>query len=237
MTNPSPASASPPPAAAPRVAALIPAYREARHIADVVRATLPHVDEVWVVDDGSPDDTAAVAEAAGAKLIRHEVNKGKGAAIKTGLRALGARGARFIVLLDGDGQHAAAEISRFVAAAEGGAGLVVGNRLGDARSMPFVRKCVNRFMSWRISRACGTPIPDTQCGFRLVTRERIEAVLGESDHFDFETEMLVRAARAGCPIASVPVSYIYGEEQSKISPVRDALRFFRLMKKLTGSWL
>jgi glycosyltransferase involved in cell wall biosynthesis len=230
-------STTTPPDAAPRVAALIPAYREERHIADVVRATVAHVDEVWVVDDGSPDATAACAEAAGAKVIRHPVNRGKGAAIKTGLLSLAERGAQFIVLLDGDGQHAAAEIPRFVAAAEAGAGLVVGNRLGDTRTMPFVRHGVNRYMSWRISRVCGTRIPDTQCGFRLVARDRVAVVLGESDHFDFETEMLVRAARAGCPIASVPVSTIYGEEQSKISPVRDALRFFRLMKKLTGSWL
>ncbi len=222
---------------APRVVALVPAYREARHIAEVVRTTLPHVDEVWVVDDGSPDATAAQAEAAGAKVIRHPVNRGKGAAIKTGLLALAERGARYIVLLDGDGQHAPAEIARFVAAAEAGAGLVVGNRLEDTRTMPFVRRCVNRYMSWRISRVCGTRIPDTQCGFRLVARDRVAAVLGESDHFDFETEMLVRAVRAGCPVTSVPVSTIYGEEQSKISPVRDALRFFRLMKKLTGSWL
>jgi glycosyltransferase involved in cell wall biosynthesis len=223
--------------AAPRVAALIPAYREARHIAAVVRATRPQVDEVLVVDDGSPDDTAAQAEAAGARVIRHAANRGKGAAIKTGLAALRERGARFIVLLDGDGQHASDEIPRFVAAAEAGAELVVGNRLGDTRDMPLVRRWVNRFMSWRISRACGTPIPDTQCGFRLLARDAVPALLGETDRFDFETEMLVLAARAGHRIASVPIRTIYGEEKSKISPVRDALRFFRLMRRLTGRWL
>ncbi len=226
-----------PDTAPPRVAALIPAYREARHIAAVVRATLPHADEVWVVDDGSPDDTAAVAEAAGARLVRHPANLGKGAAIKTGLAALRERGARFIVLLDGDGQHAAEEIPRFVAAAEAGAELVVGNRFNDVRTMPVIRRGVNRFMSWRISRACGTPIPDTQCGFRLLARDAVPAMLGETDRFDFETEMLVLAARAGRKIASVPISTIYGEEKSKISPVRDAIRFFKLMKRLTGSWL
>ena len=223
--------------AAPRVAALIPAYREARHIAAVVRATRPQVDEVLVVDDGSPDDTAAQAEAAGARVIRHGANRGKGAAIKTGLAALRERGARYIVLLDGDGQHASDEIPRFVAAAEAGAELVVGNRLGDTRDMPLVRRWVNRFMSWRISRACGTPIPDTQCGFRLLARDAVPALLGETDRFDFETEMLVLAARAGRRIASVPIRTIYGEEKSKISPVRDALRFFRLMRRLTGRWL
>ena len=226
-----------PDTAPPRVAALIPAYREARHIAAVVRATLPHADEVWVVDDGSPDDTAAVAEAAGARLVRHPANLGKGAASKTGLAALRERGARFIVLLDGDGQHAAEEIPRFVAAAEAGAELVVGNRFNDVRTMPVIRRGVNRFMSWRISRACGTPIPDTQCGFRLLARDAVPAMLGETDRFDFETEMLVLAARAGRKIASVPISTIYGEEKSKISPVRDAIRFFKLMKRLTGSWL
>jgi hypothetical protein len=89
-------------------------------------------------------------------------------------------------------------------------------------------------MSGRISRACGAHIPDTQCGFRLLRRDVIPSVLGESERFDFETEMLLLAARTGCKIVSVPVSTIYGEEQSKIHPVRDTIRFFKLMKKYEG---
>ena len=238
MTTVSPSLSTPANVAASfRVVALIPAHREEQKIAEVVRGALPFVDAVWVVDDGSPDATAARAEAAGATVIRHPINQGKGAAIKTGLRALIERGAAFVVLLDGDGQHAPHEIPLFVEAATvGGADLVVGNRLGDPRDMPFIRRWVNRYMSKRISRFCGTAIPDTQCGFRLLGRDSVSAALGESDHFDYETEMLVRAARSGCKIASVPVTTIYGEERSKISPLRDTVRFFRLMKRLTGSW-
>lgn len=220
------------PTVAPTVAALIPAYREERHISGVVEKTRPHVDEVWVVDDGSPDQTAARAESAGATVVRHDVNRGKGAAIKTGLQRLLERGVTYVVLLDGDGQHRPDEITRFLEAARrDGAGLVIGNRFGDLRDMPLIRRLTNRYMSHRISRVAGSRVPDTQCGFRLLHRDVIPVVLGESDRFDFETEMILLAASSGCKIASVPVSTIYGEEKSKIHPWHDTIRFFRLMKK------
>jgi len=221
--------------APPKNIALIAAYREEQHIAEVVRDSLPHVDQVWVVDDGSPDQTAKVAQAAGAKVLVHEVNRGKGAALKTGLRAALDAGVELVVLLDGDGQHLPAEIPRFIEVAQReNAGLVIGNRLGDMRTMPWIRRQTNLYMSGRISRACGAHIPDTQCGFRLLRRDVIPSVLGESERFDFETEMLLLAARTGCKITSVPVSTIYGEEQSKINPLRDTIRFFKLMRRYEG---
>lgn len=228
-------SAASAPSAAPHTIALIAAYREEKHISDVVRDALPHVGEVWVVDDGSPDATGKIAGEMGAKVITHAVNKGKGAAIKTGLLAAMEAGVHLIVLLDGDGQHLPSEIPRFIEAAQReDAGLVVGNRLGDMRTMPWLRRQTNLYMSRRISRACGSHIPDTQCGFRLLRRDVIPSVLGESERFDFETEMLLLAARTGCKIASVPVSTIYGEEQSKINPLKDTIRFFKLMRKYEG---
>lgn len=217
---------------APRVAALIPAYREERHIGKVVRDALRHGDEVWVVDDGSPDQTGQRAEAAGAHVIRHDFNRGKGASIKTGLLALMKGTADYVVLLDGDGQHRPDEIPRFVEAArKHNVGFVIGNRFENARGMPVIRKMVNRYMSTRISKIAGSSIPDTQCGFRLLRRDIIPNVLGETDHFDMETEMIFLAAQSGCKIANVPVSTIYGEEESKIHPWHDTIRFLRLMKK------
>lgn len=214
------------------MAALIPALREEQNIHQVVSESAHHVDEVWVIDDGSDDRTAQLAEAAGACVIRHEVNRGKGAAIKTGLRALLERGVLYVVALDGDGQHLPGEIPRFIARAdECEAGLIIGNRFGDVRGMPLVRRLVNRYMSRRISAIAGTFIPDTQCGFRLLRRDVIPSLVGESDHFDFETEMIFRAAETGCGIDSMPVTTIYGDEQSKIHPWHDTVRFLRLMKK------
>lgn len=214
------------------VAALIPAYFEEAHIQAVARRTLAQLDHVLVLDDGSTDCTAGEAGKAGAEVIRHEQNKGKGAAIKTGLRVLTARGFQYVLVLDGDGQHLPEEIPAFLDAANRtGASLVVGNRMSDTRRMPRVRRMTNRFMSAQISRLCGQPVPDSQCGFRMMHRDVIPHLFCETDNYDYETEMLLIASREGYRIASVPVSTIYGEERSKIHPVRDTIRFFKLISR------
>ena len=217
------------------VAALIPCYFEEKHIQKVARRTLAQLDQVLVVDDGSTDATEAEARKSGAEVIRHPVNQGKGAAIKTGLRVLSERpSVEYILVLDGDGQHLPEEIPHFLKIVNRThADMLVGNRMADARTMPFVRKMTNRFMSWKISRLCRQPIPDTQCGFRMFHRSLAAALCAtESSKYDFETEMLVIAARRGGAIAAVAVSTVYGDEVSKIHPVRDTIRFFQLMHRL-----
>jgi glycosyltransferase involved in cell wall biosynthesis len=220
------------------VAALIPSYFEEARIAEVATRALAQLDRVLVVDDGSTDGTEAEARKGGAEVLRHAVNQGKGAAIKTGLRELSARaGVDYIIVLDGDGQHLPEEIPRFLEAANRtGAQMLVGNRMADVTHMPFVRQWTNRIMSAQISAACGQHVPDTQCGFRMLHREVATILVDcESSRYDFETEMLVIASRAGCAIVPVPVSTVYGTEKSKIRPVRDTLRFFTLMRRLKRS--
>jgi glycosyltransferase involved in cell wall biosynthesis len=218
------------------VAAVIPAYLEEKHIGDVVRRTLRQLANVAVVDDGSNDATADCARKAGADVIVHEQNRGKGESIKTGFRYWLEHGATYIVVLDGDGQHRPEEIERFLAAASSGIGeLLIGTRMDDVREMPLARRLVNRYMSRKISRACGQDIPDTQCGFRMVHRSIIPNLLGGTERFDYETEMLILASRAGCRIASVPISTVYSDEVSSIHPVRDTLRFFKLMRRYRKS--
>jgi glycosyltransferase involved in cell wall biosynthesis len=213
-------------------AALIPAYREERRIAEVVSRTCAELDTVFVVDDGSPDATGSEAVKAGAQLLKHEVNRGKGAAIKTGLRHLAGLGFKWIMILDSDGQHRPEEIPRFLSAAGHGTALMlIGNRMCELHKMPPVRRATNRFMSSLISRLCDQPIPDTQCGFRMVHRDIVPLFFCESDAFEYETEMLFAASENGVRIASVPVSTIYGDEKSKIHPVRDTLRFVRLLRR------
>jgi glycosyltransferase involved in cell wall biosynthesis len=217
------------------VAALIPAYFEEKRVAGVARRTLAQLDQLLVVDDGSTDATQAEARNSGAQVIRHPVNQGKGAAIKTGLRELTARaGVRYILILDADGQHLPEEIPIFLAEANRArAPMIVGTRMSDSKTMPVVRKLTNLFMSSTISRLCGQKIPDTQCGFRMIDRDLATVLCDtESSKFDYETEMLVIASRRGCRIASVPVSTVYGDEKSKIHPVRDTVRFFKLMRRL-----
>src|SRR5213082_1579918 len=151
------------------IAAVIPAYNEEKHIGDVVRRTRQQLDNVLVVDDGSRDKTAERAREAGAEVIVHEKNLGKGETIKTGLRHWLDRQFDFVIILDADGQHRPEEIDRFAEAARtGDAKMLVGTRMNDLSSMPLVRRIVNRWMSRRISATCGQEIPDTQCGFRML---------------------------------------------------------------------
>ena len=214
------------------VAAIIPAYLEEKHIADVARRTLQQLDNVLVVDDGSSDTTAGAARSAGADVIVHEENRGKGESIKTGLRHWLDRDFAYVVILDGDGQHLPEEIVFFLEAAVATrAELLIGTRMNNVRDMPHLRRMVNRYMSREISWLCRQQIPDTQCGFRMVHRSVIPDLLGGADRFDYETEMLIIASRKGCQIESVPITTVYSDEVSSIHPVRDTLRFFTLMRR------
>ena len=218
------------------VSAVIPAFQEAKHIADVVRRTLKQLANVVVVDDGSADATAEEARRAGADVIVHEQNLGKGESIKSGFRYWLDHGATYVIILDGDGQHLPEEIPHFLAAAASSrAKLLIGTRMNNVGDMPVVRLAVNRYMSRTISHACRQEIPDTQCGFRMVHRDIIPDLLGGTERFDYETEMLIVASRAGCDIAAVPISTVYSDEVSSIHPVRDTLRFFKLMRRYRRS--
>lgn len=215
-----------------KVVALIPCFREGERIGDVIRRAKPHVDEVVVIDDGSPDNTSAEANKAGATVLRHTVNQGKGAAIRTGINYAIDHGYEFLMFLDGDGQHNPEEIPKFLDAQRSSqAGIVIGNRMGDARHMPLHRKWTNQFTSWVLTRMAGQPITDSQCGFRLLHKSVIPAIHLETNRFDSESEMLIQASRRGHRIASVRVETIYEGQgkHSKIRPMRDTIRFIKMV--------
>jgi glycosyltransferase involved in cell wall biosynthesis len=225
-----------------QTAAVIPAYQDEKHIGDIVRRTRQRLDHVLVIDDGSTDQTAQCAREAGAQVIVHSENRGKGEAIKTGLCHWLDQEVTWVILLDSDGQHLPEETDRFIEAAaslgapEPGAKagatrptFFIGNRMNNLAGMPFIRRVVNRLMSRRISRVCGQEIPDTQCGYRMLDRHLIPELLGGGHRFDYETEVLIIASRKGYRIESVPITTVYTDQVSKIHPVRDALRFFKMM--------
>src|SRR5262249_4057656 len=145
-----------------QTAAVIPAYQDEKHIGDIVRRTREQLDHVLVVDDGSSDQTGQRARDAGAEVIVHNQNRGKGDAIKTGLERCLDREDAWVILLDSDGQHLPEEIDRFLKAAASATRptFFLGNRMGNASAMPFIRRVVNRYMSKRISEVCGQQIPD-----------------------------------------------------------------------------
>jgi len=209
-------------------AVVIPCLNEARTIVSLVQEVRTLFPAVIVVDDGSSDDTAQLAAEAGAEVLRHPKTFGKGAALAAGWMRARERGCRWVISMDGDGQHAVADIPRLLDYAERTkAALVVGNRMGNAQAMPWLRRCVNRWMSRRISRLTGRTLPDTQCGFRLMSLDDWSQVHLNADHFEIESELLCRFIAAGKRVEFVPVQVIYRNEQSKIRPVRDTHRWFR----------
>lgn len=211
-----------------RCVAVIPCCNEATHIGAVVTGVRRHVSKIIVVDDGSTDATAQQAAAAGATVLRHVANCGKGAALQTGWNYVGKLGFDWLLLLDGDGQHAPADIPEFFSGAEkSGAALVVGNRMGNSAAMPWLRRLVNRWMSRRISRLTGATLPDSQCGFRLAHLETLLRLPIAVNRFEIESEMLVAFLAAGHKVEFMPVQTIYKNRRSQIRPLADAGRWLR----------
>jgi len=218
-----------------KVCAIIPAFNEERFIAGVVRGVREQGLPVLVVDDCSRDATSERARAAGAEVVRHDTNRGKGAALATGFAWAREHGFEAAVTLDGDGQHDPRELGAFLeTAVRERADIVVGSRfLGrGARGMPPVRKLTNRFMSGVLSFMAGRRLTDTQSGYRLIRVAVWDALAVSSTRFDAESEMLVRACRTGMRVAEVPIRTIYGEEASSMRPVRDTLRWIGLLVRL-----
>lgn len=212
----------------PSVSVVIPCFNEARSIAALVKSVQATIPTVFVVDDGSTDDTASEADSAGAIVLKSQHNQGKGAALRTGLQRAFKDGFAFAVTMDGDGQHDPEDLPVFMEAiATDDADLVVGNRMADASSMPWVRRRVNRWMSRRLSRRAGRDLPDTQCGYRLIRLSSWTDLDLRTSGFEIESEMLLTFLKAGRQVRFVPVRTIYKEEQSKIHPVRDTIRWFR----------
>ena len=218
--------------------AIIPCLNEQATIAGVVSATRRFLPNVLVVDDGSIDATAELARAAGALVIRHERNRGKGAALHAGWRWGLEHGYEWALTTDGDGQHLPEDIpSFFRCAEEKSATLVIGNRMGDAKSMPWLRRLVNRWMSRRLSRFAGRKLPDSQCGFRLMNLQAWATLSIATSRFEIESEVLLAFVMAGYGTEFAPIRVIYKGEHSKIHPVRDTIRWFRWWRRLRRSQL
>jgi glycosyltransferase involved in cell wall biosynthesis len=212
------------------VAVLIPALDCGSTIAPVVAQARLIVPDVFVVDDGSKDDTAGLAEGAGATVLRHERTLGKGAALMTGMMQLAGKGFARVVTMDGDGQHFGDQIPELLSISDGDPGaLVIGARIMEGMPAARARLFGNRFANRWVEIACGQDLPDTQSGFRVYP---IRPVLGlglRARRFAFETEVLIRAARAGLAIRSVPVRVYYPPASERISHYRPVVDTFRII--------
>jgi glycosyltransferase involved in cell wall biosynthesis len=216
-----------------RACALIAAYNEAAHVSTVIAGTLGAVAHVVVVDDGSSDDTARVARDAGATVLRHDENRGKGSAIRTGLAHVLNEPYTHVLFIDGDLQHDPAEIPALLACATQGAGdLVIGEREFVKATMPAPRYYSNVIGSWILSRFIGTSVIDSQSGFRLIRSELLRQVDLTATGYEIETEMLIKLVRIGAVLDRVTVRRLqYAGARSKMRPVRDTFRTCMLALK------
>ena len=197
--------------APPRVMVGIPAFNEGRFIGSVVLQAKRFADLVVVVDDGSTDDTALIAEQAGAIVVGHPTNQGKGEALNTLFQAARRYRANSLVLQDGDGQHRTSEIVDLLRPIQAGeADIVVGSRhLRGNRGTPGVRYGGQRLVTWFTNRTSGVYVSDSQSGFRAFSRAAIRSLTFAARGFSVESEMQFLAAEHGLTLREVPISTLY----------------------------
>ena len=216
-------------------AVLIPALNCGATIGAVVSGARQYVPDVLVVSDGSTDATVAEAMAAGAQIAAHDRPRGKGAALLTGMRALAAQGVRRVLTMDGDGQHLTNEIPTLLdaAAIQPGA-LIIGARRFEEITVAPIKLFGNRFANRWVEIACGQALPDTQSGFRVYPLRDTLALQPRAHHFAFETEVLIRAVRAGMPIRSVAVRVYYPPVVERVSHFRGFVDTVRIIFVVLG---
>ena len=202
------------------IVAAIPCFNEERFIGSVVLMVKKHVDKVLVIDDGSTDASAEVAAAAGAVVVRHDCNRGVGAAVRTAFHKARELGADIVVRLDADGQHNADDIPAVIAPIlSGQADVVVGSRfLTGKERPPFYRRIGQRVLTVTTNLGSGTRIRDSQSGFRAFSAKALEEMTITEDGFSVESEMQFAIARSGLRVTEVPIGVIY-TDRAKRNPV------------------
>lgn len=212
---------------------IIPAYNEDKTIEMVVRSSLQYSD-VLVVDDGSTDKTADLAKQTGALVIKHDQNKGKGAAIKTGLNKALKDGYKTMVLIDGDGQHDPRFIPPLVDNMGDGS-MVICSRFmnGPATGMKLQRRISNKLTTSLLRLITGYRITDSQCGFRAISADSVPIFLSiPYDDYEFESEMLYQASQNNLSIREIPIPCSYKGEKSYITWVKVLKYIFFIFKLL-----
>ncbi len=218
-----------------RVAVVIPAFNEATTVAEVAERALCYTRTVYVVDDGSEDDTAAQLLGLPVTLIRNHTNLGKADSLARGFAAALEQSMDAVITLDADGQHRPEDIPRLIEAAKAYPGdIVIAARLQGRDRMPRSRRFGNWQADFWIAWAAGYPIRDTQCGFRLYPAallKRLAAQNGRRTRFVFESEVLIEAARNGCYARAISIDTIYGRSprESHYRATSDTMLIIRMV--------
>ncbi len=213
---------------------LIPAYKAADTLNELVDRIAAHVDmrDIVIVEDGSPDDTLRAAKSTGAVVLEHEVNKGKGEALKTGFKYALENGYEGVISIDADLQHDPDKIPEFIKLAKDtNADIIVGTRRRSTENMPLERYLTNELTSLIVSCFSGSLVRDSQSGYRYTSRRAIGTIRLRSSRYDTESEFLFKSGRAGFHVHEVEIPTIYSGSESYINPLRDTGRFIKLMWK------
>jgi len=207
-----------------RIAVLIPAYNASETLSGVIEGIKGSVASIVVVDDGSADATAEVARAAGVQLLRHRINRGKGVALRTGFWFLLHQGYEAIITMDADGQHDPSYIPLLIRSHKEGRGaIVIGSRAEEFHAMSRLRRFWNQLGVKAVSRLIGTPLTDTQSGYRLITAEVLQGLPLSAAGYNIELELLIKACKRGHRVVEIKVTthYIDGRHTSHFRPVQD----------------
>lgn len=209
------------------VAVIIPALNAAKSIAPIITGAKEHVERVVVIDDGSSDGTGDVARAAGAIVIRHDVNRGKGGALKSGFLWVLEQKLDGVITLDADGQHLPRQIPQFIEHRRAtGADLIIGGRAHLFDGMLPRRRMANRFSAWAVAKASRTKIKDSQSGFRFYSSRVLREIPLRAEGFDMETEVIIRAGVRGLKVEQIPIDlgFVDGLSTSHYKPLMDTVR-------------
>lgn len=207
-----------------KIIAALPSYNEEKYIGTLVLKARQYAGEVIVVDDGSHDQTSKIAVLAGATVIRHDQNQGKGSAIQTIFSEARKRDCDVLILLDADSQHNPDEIPRLIAPIMSGeADIVIGSRTLIVNRTPYYRRFGQKVLLHSTNLMAGQRLSDSESGYRALSRKAICGLDLRENGFAVETEMIVDAARNGLHVREVPVSNIYTDDGSTLNPVRHGM--------------
>ncbi len=207
----------------PKIMAAIPAYNEEKYIGTIVLKTRQYADEVIVLDDGSTDNTSEVARLAGATVVRHEDNKGKGVAVQNILAEAKRIAPDILVLLDADSQHNPDEIPSLLKPIFEGYDLVIGSRELQRSNIPLYRRIGQKVLLHSTHLLSRKKLSDSESGFRAFSSKAIAELELSQGGFAIEAEMITTAAAKGLKITEVPISAIYTKDGSTLNPIRHGL--------------
>lgn len=212
---------------------IIPAYNVASQVASVLDCVLKYVNKerIYLIDDGSDDNTLEVGKSKGVTVYRNEKNQGKGRALRTGFDLALSQGVDSVFTIDGDGQHDPNYIPDFIQCMQSDTcDMVVGWRDFRIGKMPIDRIFSNVLSSLLVSIILNKKIPDSQCGFRLISVNLLKQITLTSVKYEIETELILKTVFRKCKLSFLPIESLYCAHHSNIRRFRDSLRFCNLLK-------